>query len=358
MFVVAALCVVGLVMVMSASSVDALRRYGSSWHYFIRQSIAVVAGAGALWAAARVDYHRWRRFAPPLVVVAAALLLFALIPGVGQTAYGASRWIGAGPLQFQPSELAKLALILFGADVLARHPPQRDGPAAMWVFLGATAIVALLVMKEPDMGTTMVIVAIAAAVLLLAGIPWSMFLGGFSAVVALGTAVALYEPYRRARLLSFADPFKSATVGGYQVVQSLVGLGSGGLTGVGLGASRSKWGFLPNAHTDFIFAVLGEELGLIGALLVLGLFAALAVYGFRATRRAPDLFGALVAGGVTMWLVGQAALNMATVVGGLPVTGVPLPFVSHGGTSTLIAMAAAGVVINIARQGRASASRP
>ncbi len=357
LIVVAALCVVGLVMVMSASSVDAMRNYGSSWYFFIRQSIAVVLGAGALWITSRVDYHVWRKFVVPGVVGVVILLFLVLVPGIGQTAYGARRWLGAGPLQFQPSELAKLALILFSADILARHPPAQEGPAPLYVIGGTTLFVALLVIAQPDMGTTLVIVCSVLAVLVLGGTPWRLLATGFSGIAALGALVALFEPYRLERLKSFSDPFKSASGSGYQVVQSLVGLGSGGIRGVGLGASKAKWGFLPNAHTDFIFAIIGEELGLFGAVGVVGLFAALAIYGIRAATRAPDVFGALVAGGITAWLVGQAALNMATVVGALPVTGVPLPFVSLGGTSTVFGMAAAGIVVNIARQHRAPASR-
>ncbi len=354
LIVIAALCIFGLVMVLSASSVDAMRNYGNSWHFFLRQAGAVVLGGVALWLTARIDYHVWRKLAVPGMVVVLFLLICVLLPGLGQTVYGAKRWLGVGPLQFQPAELAKLALILFSADVLARHPPEREGPAPLYVIGGATLFVVALVMVQPDMGTTLVIVGIVLAVLVLGGIPWSYLFSGLAVVTVLGTMVAVFEPYRRERLLSFRDPFKSASGSGYQVVQSLVGLGSGGLRGVGLGASRAKWGFLPNAHTDFIFAIIGEELGLFGALGVVALFVALAVYGIRAATRAQDAFGALVAGGITAWLVGQAALNMATVVGALPVTGVPLPFVSLGGTSTIFGMAAAGIVVNIARQPRAA----
>jgi cell division protein FtsW len=350
LIVVAALCIVGLVMVLSASSVDAMRNYGSSWYFFLRQTGAVVLGGIALWLTARIDYHVWRKLAVPAMLGVLFLLFCVLIPGLGQTVYGARRWLGVGPLQFQPSELAKLALILFSADVLARHPPAREGPAPLYVIGGATTLVVGLVMMQPDMGTTLVIVGTVLTVLVLGGIQWRYLFSGLGIVTALGTVVAIAEPYRRERLLSFRDPFESASGSGYQVVQSLVGLGSGGLRGVGLGASRAKWGFLPNAHTDFIFAIIGEELGLFGALGVVALFVALAVYGIRAAAQAPDAFGALVAGGITAWLVGQAALNMATVVGALPVTGVPLPFVSLGGTSTIFGMAAAGIVVNIARQ--------
>ena len=352
--VIGALCTIGLAMVMSASSVNALHTFGSSWHFTLRQTGAVAIGAVALLVCSRVDYHRWRNWALPALGVVGLLLVLVLMPGIGQVAYGARRWLGAGPVQFQPSELAKVALILFGADVLSRHPPPRDGSGPVKVVLGALALLSLLVMLQPDMGTTMVMVGVTATVLLLAGTPLPLFAATSAAVVVIGGLVAVFEPYRRERLLSFIDPFSSGQPG-YQVAQSFVGLGSGGFTGLGLGASRAKWGFLPNAHTDFIFAIIGEELGLVGALFVVTLFVALGALGLTAVRRAPDAFGALVAGGITAWLVGQAALNMATVVGVLPVTGVPLPFVSLGGTSTVIAMAAAGVLVNIARQGHAAA---
>jgi cell division protein FtsW len=355
--IIAALCVVGLVMVLSASSVDALRTYGSSWYFFSRQAIYVGLGAVALWLTSRIDYHVWRKFAVPALAGVLFLLFCVLIPGLGQTIYGARRWLGVGPMQFQPSELAKLALILFAADILARHPPQREGPMPLYVVGGATFATLVLVMAEPDMGTGMIILGSVLAVLILGGIPMNYLGVGLAGIGVLGTFVAIFEPYRRERLLSFADPFKSASGSGYQQVQSLVGLGSGGVRGVGLGASRAKWGFLPNAHTDFIFAIIGEELGLVGGLGVIALFVALGVFGIRAATRAPDAFGALVAGGITAWLVGQAALNMAAVVGALPVTGVPLPFVSQGGTSTIFGMAAAGILVNIARQRRPVTSK-
>jgi len=356
LIVIAALCLLGLVMVLSASSADALRTYGSSWYYFVRQTIYVGLGAIALWLTARIDYHVWRKFALPGVAGVLFLMLCVLVPGLGQTVYGARRWLGVGPLQFQPSELAKLALVLFSADILARHPPQREGPTPVYVVGGVTLAALVLVMGEPDMGTAMIILGTVLAVLILGGIPLRPLLMGLAGVSVIGTFVAIFEPYRRQRLMSFLDPFKSASGSGYQQVQGLIGLGSGGIRGVGLGASKSKWGFLPNAHTDFIFAIIGEELGLFGGLGVIALFVALAVCGIRAATRAPDAFGALVAGGITAWLVGQAALNMAAVVGALPVTGVPLPFVSVGGTSTIFGMAAAGILVNIARQRRPGAA--
>ena len=345
---VAVLCVIGLVMVLSASSVLALREGRSSWLYFHKQVLWVAAGTVALVVAARTDYRALRRLGGPALVVSVALLVVVLLPGVGITAGGSTRWLGAGGLRMQPSELAKLGLLLFGADLLARRAGD-DGSLrrAMRSYLLAFLVVAVLVLRQPDLGTTLIAGCIVLCLLFVAGTP----LGPMTALVAAAAAAAfvlgMAEPYRRERMLSFIDPFADAANTGYQVVQSLVGLGTGRLTGVGVGASRAKWGFLPNAHTDFIFSIIGEELGLIGSLLVLGLFMAFAVLGIRAALRAPDRFGALLAAGITAWVIGQAFVNIGAVVGVLPVSGVPLPFVSFGGSSMVLLMAAVGVLLNL-----------
>jgi cell division protein FtsW len=217
-------------------------------------------------------------------------------------------------------------------------------------------LMALLVMKQPDMGTTIVLTTIAFTLVFVSGtpmLPLAKIAGSFA---VLGYLAARLEPYRWARMGSFRHPFADAGNSGYQLAQSLVGLGSGGLTGLGLGASRAKWGFLPNAHTDFIFAILGEELGLIGSLMIISLFLAFAVIGVRIALRAPDRFGMLVAAGITAWVAGQAFLNIGVVIGALPVTGVPLPFLSFGGSSLVFTMVATGILLNIAAQGRVAAS--
>src|SRR5205807_3082254 len=215
-------------------------------------------------------------------------------------------------------------------------------------ILVVLAAVTLLVMAQPDMGTTLVLGTIVLALLFVGGIELRR-IGRLLAIGACGALVlGLVEGYRRARLFSFLHPWKDAGNTGYQIVQSLVGLASGHWTGLGLGASRAKWGFLPNAYTDFIFAIIGEELGLIGTLLVIGLFAAFAVLGVRTALKAPDRFGALLAAGITAWVVGQALINIGAVIGVLPVTGVPLPFVSFGGSSLVITMGAAGILLNVA----------
>jgi cell division protein FtsW len=343
--------VVGLVMVLSASSVEALAQYGSSWVFFERQLMWVALGAVALVVTMRVDYRRWRRHARPMLAFAVVLLLAVLVPHIGVSVNGSSRWLGYGSFRVQPSELAKLALLLFVADLFARRMDATGSPAsavkpAVLVFLAVGA----LVMKQPDMGTTLVMAAMVLSLLFAAGVRRGTLAKLVAGAVGSGIILGLVEPYRRARFTSFLHPWSDPSATGYQVIQSLVGLGSGGLAGVGLGASRAKWGFLPNAYTDFIFSIIGEELGLLGAVLVVALFVAFALLGMRAAARAPDRFGAFLAVGITMWITAQAMLNIGAVIGILPVTGVPLPLVSFGGSSLVIIMGAIGVLLNVASQ--------
>lgn len=350
--IVALLCLVGLLMVLSASSVQALRDEGSSWFYFRRQVIWVVSGTVALVAAARINYRVLRRLGLPLLAVSFVMLVVVLVPGVGISVGGSTRWIGFAGQRMQPSELAKLGLLVFGADLLARRGDRAESArSAMITMVICFSVVAALVMAQPDLGTTLVAGCIVLCLLHVAGTP----LRSVAALLATGAAFAfvlgMAEPYRRARLLSFLNPWADAHNTGYQVVQSLVGLGTGRFTGVGVGASRAKWGFLPNAHTDFIFSIIGEELGMVGSLVVLGLFAAFAIVGVRAAMRAPDRFGMLLATGITAWVISQAFINIGAVLGVLPVSGLPLPFVSFGGTSMVLLMASVGVLINIAGQG-------
>jgi cell division protein FtsW len=351
--IVVVLNLVGALMVMSASSVFALREYGSSWFFFERQIAWLLLATTGLVVMARVDYHLLRRAVVPMLTLATLMLLAVLVPGIGRATSGSRRWFDLGPLRFQPSEFAKLALLLYSAEVLARRTTAgRDWRRGVRPILGVFGAFAALVMLEPDMGTTIVLGLIVVVLLFVGGVRLG-HLGVLGIGAAgVGTMLAIAEPYRRARLLSFVDPFSDKANRGYQVVQSLIALGTGGWTGLGLGASREKWLYLPNAYTDFIFAVIGEELGLIGSLLVVALFVAFLVLGVRAAVRAPDRLGTLLAAGITAWVVGQAVVNMGAVVGVLPVTGVPLPFISFGGTALLATMGATGVLLNIARQGR------
>ncbi len=348
---VAVLNMLGLVMVLSASSVTALYDYGSSWHFFLRQAVWVVLGFVAMLVVMRIDYRRLIPLARPLVAVTFALLVLVLF--VGLEVNGAQRWLGTESLSIQPSELAKLALVLFTADLLARRADKIGRSDAtlrpVMVVLGGFAG---LVMLQPNLGTTVVLAAIAFSLLFVAGTP----LRSLATIVGAGAIaaglLAVAAPYRLARIKGVLDPWSDPLNTGYQSIQSQLAIASGGLFGRGLGAGRAKWEFLPEAHTDFIFAIIAEELGLIGALAILALFVTFAVFGFRAARRAPDLFGTLLATGITTWIVAQAVVNLGAVVGLLPITGVPLPFVSFGGSAMVVTMAATGVLVNVARQAR------
>ncbi len=356
---VVVLNVLGLVMVLSASSVEALRDHGSSWYFFERQLLWVAISVVALVVSARVDYRAWRRLGGPILAVALVLMVLVLVPGFGIRVGGSSRWLGYGPLRMQPSELAKLGLLLLGADFLTRRGDRMYEPrVTVRPVIGLYLVIAVLLMAQPDLGTALVTGCIVMTLLFLAGSPLSS-MGGLAASAVAGTfLLAKVEPYRWQRMTSFLNPFADAANTGYQAAQGRVALASGGLTGVGLGASRAKWGFLPAAHTDFIFAIIGEELGLVGALAVVVLFATFAWLGARAALRAPDRFGTLLAGGVTAWVCGQAVINIGAVVGLMPITGVPLPFISAGGSSLVPMTAGAGILLNITRQARPVARPP
>jgi cell division protein FtsW len=347
---VAILCLTGVVMVLSASSIASLRKFGSPWHFFDRQLMWLAVGSLGFALALHTDHLRWRRVATLGMYVSLGLLFAVLVPGIGVRTSGASRWIGTSSIQVQPSELAKLALVVFGADILDRRAAQRNWRYQMGPVIAVLGALVLLVMAQPDMGTTIVLACIAIAMLYTAGMP-AKPLGG---LVACGVGAAVFfsvaAPYRWRRMTAFLHPFKDATNTGYQSVQALLALGHGRVLGDGLGASIASYGYLPNAQTDFIFAVIGEETGLIGGLLLTSLFLTLALVGTRITCRAPSRYASFVAAGITAWLVGQAVINIGAVVGLLPVTGVPLPFVSFGGSSLVIAMFGAGMLANIAKQ--------
>ncbi|HZP29978.1 MAG TPA: putative lipid II flippase FtsW [Acidimicrobiia bacterium] len=355
---IAVLNAVGIVMVLSASSVVSITNYGSAWYFFERQLLWTVLGVAAFLFVVHVDYRRWRRFVRPLLVATVAMLVLVLVPGFGVYVAGSRRWLGVGSWRFQPSEVAKLALLLFTADLLTRRKDELgDWRRVLRPALIVVCCVAGLVMLEPDLDSTLLLGMIAAAVLVAGGIRLRHLTAVGGTGLALATVLALAAPYRRARVLTFLHPTADAGNTGYQIVQSLIAMGTGGLTGVGLGAGRAKWHFLPNAHTDFIFAVIGEELGLIGSLLVLSLFVAFAVLGVRVAARAPDRFGMLLAAGITVWVTAQAAINIGGVVGLLPVSGIPLPFVSFGGSSLVFTMVGAGILANIAKQSRPDRAR-
>ena len=356
--VVALLCFFGLMMVLSASSAEGLRSYGGAWVFFLRQVMWLAIGSAALVGAVVFDYRRWARFTVPLLAVAVGLLVLVVVPGVGATVGGSTRWLVLGPVQFQPSELAKLAVLLFAADVAARRAERvHDTGAVLKPILVTTACLSGLILVQPDMGTAMIVVLIAVSVIFVGGVPLSRIAALLGGLAVSAAVLGMGAGYRRRRIFSFLNPWEDSANTGYQVAQSLVALGSGHVAGVGLGASRAKYGFLPNAHTDFIFAITGEELGLVGTVGLIVLFVAFAVLGVRAALRAPDRFGTLLAAGITAWIVGQAAINIGAVTGSLPVTGVPLPFVSFGGSALVVSMFAVGILVNIARHGVPSGGR-
>jgi cell division protein FtsW len=346
----AALSCFGLVVVLSASSVASITADGSPWSLFEKQVLWTLIGVVVFVPASRIELATVRRFAVPFALATTILLLVVLAPGIGQITSGSSRWLGAGPIRIQPSELAKLAFAIFAADLVARRYDRRDQRRAIvYPLLGALVVMAMLIVRQPDMGTAVVLCLIGVAVLVGGGIECGILLRIFVVFAAAGAIVALAVPYRRARLLSFLNPFAHASTTGYQVAQSLTTLGSGHLTGTGLGGSPAKWGFLPNAWTDFVFAIIGNELGLIGSLVVLVAFGLFAWLGLRIAARTPDRFAGLLATGITCWIVAQALINIGGVVDVIPETGIPLPFLSSGGASLVVVFAAVGLLVNIAR---------
>ncbi|HWB66899.1 MAG TPA: putative lipid II flippase FtsW [Mycobacteriales bacterium] len=344
----------GLMMVLSASSVTSYTSSGSSFAIAEKQALWVAIGLPVLWFGSRLPTRAYRALGYPLLLGSLALLVLVLLPGVGVNVSGATRWIALpGGIQFQPAELAKLALVLWGADLLARKEKRLGQTKHLLIpLLPGFLLMALLVMAQPDMGTTVVLAVVTMALLFTAGAPLRVF-GQLAAVGAgIGLLLAVTEPYRLRRLVGFRDPCAShnALGIGYQACQGLYALSSGGWFGVGLGASREKFGYLPNQYTDYIFAIIGEELGLLGTFVVLGLFALLGYAGIRIAQRCTDRFSQLAAVAITAWLLGQALVNLGAVVGLLPITGIPLPLVSFGGSALVPEMLAIGMLVSFARR--------
>ncbi len=343
------LVAVGLIMVLSASSISAFAQDGDSFRYFQRQAVYAVLGVGALWVTSRMRYEVWRKLSVPFLVLTIGMLGLVLSPSAGVEAYGASRWFELGPLTVQPSEIAKLALVVFAAAVLTRKWNKLDDVGHLVLpLMPVGLLVCGMVMLQPDLGTTVIISGSVLLMLFVAGVRLRYLWVATIVGSAVGLGLIMSADYRRVRFLSFLHPWEDAKNSGYQLVQSLIALGSGGLTGVGLGASRQKWQYVPNAHTDFIFAILGEELGLIGEIVVLLAFGAVIFAGIRIAAQARDVFGRLLAAGIVSWFGLQTLVNLGAVTGLLPITGVPLPFVSYGGSSLVVSLAGIGVLVNVA----------
>jgi cell division protein FtsW len=353
-----ALVAFGLVMVYSATSAPAAIGNGDPNSYLKRQGAYALIGVLCLAFASRTTFRAWKGLAPLLVLASLGLCLAVLL--LGDPVNGARRWLAVGPAVFQPSELAKLALAVWAAAYLARRrAPQTLGELARPIGL-LTGVFCALILLEPDLGTAICIVVMLGGLLLVAGTPVRTLVGAGAIAVCVGLAAIWLEPYRRARVLAFLNPWDDAQGAGYQAVQAQIGLASGGFLGKGLGESVQKIFYLPEAQTDMIFAIVGEELGLVGTTLVIGAYAAFAYAGLRVALVCADPFGKRLAAALTTLIAGQAAVNLAAVLGLAPLTGVPLPLVSAGGSSLVVTLTAVGILLNIAsgHGGRAAAAVP
>lgn len=339
----------GLVMVFSASAVMASEPYGSSYYFVFRQGIWAALGILVMVAVMNIDYRQWRN---PQFIFPALALLWILLVAVYLTPrwHETHRWFHVGPLNFQPSELAKILIVIFFAYFLDRRRNSVNDIRHTLLPLGlVTGLTVILILKEPDLGTSLAICLICAAMLFAAGLHLRYFVGATAAAVPLLYVVIFHVAYRHNRLLGFLHPESDPLGKGFQMLQSLIAVGSGGILGVGLMEGRQKLFFLPEPQTDFIYAVISEEWGFIGATLVLVVFAVILWRGLRAAVCCSDHFGKLLAVGITVLLVGQALVNMSVVIGLLPTKGIPLPFISYGGSSLLMNLIAAGVLLNISQ---------
>ena len=345
----------GLVMVFSATSASAALGAGDPMTFLVKQGAYALAGLLLLAVASRLDYHRLRALAPLLLVGAFALCLAVLV--VAPPINGARRWFLLGPISVQPSEIAKIAICIWTCALLARRPTPRTMGELMKPLGLVVSLFSVLILLEPDLGTTIALGIMVAGILLVSEVPLRLLALAGSIALVLCAAAIYMEPYRRARFLTFIDPWQDPQGAGFQTVQAIIGMGSGGITGEGLGQGISKIFYLPEAHTDMIFAIVGEELGLIGSAAVIVAFGVFAWAGFRIALQCRDPFGKRLAAGLTTLVCGQAAINLFAVLGIAPLTGIPLPFVSYGGSSLIVLLAAVGVLLNIAVNDRVVEAR-
>jgi cell division protein FtsW len=354
------LLALGLIMVLSSSTVESYDAFGSVFTLFTRQAIFAVAGVIAMVVIARLPVPFVRRLALAFLIFSGVLLLLSFVPGIGVSVNGQRNWINfVGPFRLQPSEFAKLALVLWAADTFARKDAVlHHWRELAWPFLGVAGLFIVLVVLQGDLGTAIIMAIIVAGLLFVAGAPMRLFVA-LGAVGVTGIALlSVTAGYRIRRFTAWLHPEGDLDGAGWQLIQGKYALGTGGWWGVGLGGSREKWGALPEAHTDFIFPVIGEELGLLGALTVVGLFAAITIFTLRMAIRTPDLYVRVACVGIVAWLIGQALVNLGAVLQLLPITGVPLPFVSYGGSSLLPSLMAVGVLLAFAkREARITAAR-
>ena len=344
------LCVFGIIMVFSASYYASINETGSPYAYLRRQLLWFAMGLAAMIVASRIDYHFWQRFSFIFYIVGLGLLLALFIPGIGVEINGATRWIGVGPITIMPGEIAKITLILYLSGILAKSPRMLDDIWGVAGVVFATGIYAALILKQPNMSTAATVVFIAGGLMLVAGAKiWQLFLLaglGFAG----GVALIFSSEYRHDRFLSFLDPFADSLGNGFQAVQSLLALGTGGFFGQGLGNSVQKYLYLPEPQNDFITAIIGEEIGFVGLILLMAVYLLLIWRGCKAAMNAPDLYGMMLATGISVMIGVQVCINIAVVTSSMPPTGVILPFVSYGGNALMLLMGLMGILWNVTRQ--------
>ncbi|OGG14864.1 cell division protein FtsW [Candidatus Gottesmanbacteria bacterium RIFCSPHIGHO2_01_FULL_46_14] len=342
--IVSVICVVGILMVYNSSVAIAQRDFSDQYYFAKEQLKWLLVGSIGLIIAAKIDYTRWYQWSLPLLLGTIVLLLAVFVPGIGVGAQGAHRWINLGFTTLQPAELAKFSIIIYLSAWLSKPEKGRFGAFALLM-----AMVVGLVVIEPDLGTAVVILAVSVLMYYYSGAPIAHFLVMIPVLVAGGGVLAIVAPYRFARLTTFFNPQADPLGASYQIRQILLALGSGGLFGVGIGKSRQKYEYLPEANTDSIFAIIGEELGFVGSVVIIGLLLMLIWRGFRIAKYAPDSFGRLLALGIASWIAVQAGINLSAMVALVPLTGIPLPFISYGGSSLIILLVSVGILLNISK---------
>ena len=350
-FSVLFLSIFGVVMIYSASSYSAELTYGDSFFFARKQIVGIILGLISLFIIYNIDYKKFAKYYKWALIISLVLLALVFVPFLSVSNYGATRWIGFGSFTIQPSEIAKFGLVLFCAGYLSKKHSQMHKFRTLIPVLVAGGLMCVLIMLEPNMSITMCVGATFVFMLFMGGAKIK-HLGLLAIPVLCIIPLLLMEPYRLERLIAFLDPWSNAQDEGFQLVQSLYSLGSGGLFGVGLFESRQKYLFLPFAESDFIFSIIGEELGLVGCLFIMAIFFVLIYYGFRVAKNASTRFGSLLACGVTFVIAIQVILNIAVVTGSIPPTGLPLPFISAGGTSIVVFLSAIGVLLNIDKQSK------
>lgn len=354
LFLALTLLVIGLLVLYSASTVQSYKNFENTTYFFIHQLVyGALVGSVALYICSKIDYHIWQKLIPFVLVASLILLILVKVPGIGFSANGATRWVDLGFFTFQPSELAKFAIILYIAGWISKNGIKlKDFYYGILPALVIIGLFALLILWQPDLGTMLSLVITAMIMLFIGGIQIRYLAGiGMLGILALGILIK-FEPYRVKRITTFLNPSFDPQGIGYQINQALIAIGSGGLWGYGYGLSRQKHNYLPEAFSDSIFAVMAEELGLLRVLLILVLFVAFVIRGLQISLKAPDLFGKMLGIGIMSMIVVQVSINIAAITGLLPLTGIPLPFFSYGSSALIILLAEIGILLNISRQAR------